>query len=408
MKSRLRRLLMFVILAAAVGAVVYALMPQPVSVDVAAVTRGALVVTVDEDGKTRIKERYVVAAPLGGQLLRIDLDPGDPVESGTTLLTAIQPIDPALLDVRSRAEAQARVRAAEAALKQAEPRVETARIALEFAESQWGRTRDLYNRDTISREEYENAELLYRSRGEEFRAARFAEEIARYELELARAALVRSQPANSSSGNGSEVDAGQFEIHSPITGRVLRVMQESATVVTPGTALIELGDPADLEVEIDVLSSDAVRVQPGAKVYLEQWGGDEPLLGQVRLIEPAGFTKISALGVEEQRVWVIVDFDESQPQAGALGDGYRVEARIVVYESDDAVKVPTSALFRYRGDWAAFVLERGRAVLRTVEIGRRNDLEAEVHAGLSEGEQVVVHPSDRVVDGVRVTVRPES
>lgn len=383
-----------------VAAIVYALWPKPIPVDFDSVARGPMEVTVDEEGKTRIKERYVVSAPLAGRLRRIALKAGDRVEAGKTVVAVIEPSDPALLDVRSLAETAARVKAAEASARQAAPNLERAKTALEFAQSDHRRVRQLRERGGSTQQEEENVEMLVRTRTEEFKAAQFAEQIANYEFELAKAALVRSKPDGEASS-----DPTNFEIRSPIDGRVLRVLQESAGVVTPGTELITLGDPRDLEVEIDVLSSDSVAIKPGASVRFEHWGGEQPLLGRVRLIEPAGFTKVSALGVEEQRVWVLADFVDPPAKREALGDGYRVEARIVVWQRDDVLKVPASALFRQGDDWAVFRNVDGRAQLTHVKIGRNNGIEAEVLDGLADGDVVIAHPSDKVVDGIGIRQR---
>jgi HlyD family secretion protein len=396
----LRKLVPTAIGFAVVGAVVYAFLPRPVAVDVASLTRGPLRVTVDEDGKTRIKDRYVVSSPLAGRLLRIELDPGDSLVAGQTLLAVIEPKDPELLDARTLAQAEARVKTCEAAHKQARPQVERAKAAVDLAEAERGRARSLAAQRAISTQELDNVETVYRTRAEEYRSAQFAEEIAQFELEQARAALLRTQPNPATPSNG-----WQFEIHAPISGRVLRVFRESATVVMPGESLLELGDPTDLEVEIDVLSADAVKVRPGAKVFLEHWGGERALLGSVRLVEPSAFTKVSALGVEEQRVNVIVDFVDPPDERGPLGDGFRVEARIVIWEQPDVLKAPMSALFRQGEEWAVFRREQGRARIATVRIGMRNSLEAEILEGLNVDDEVIVHPSDKVHDGVQVSIR---
>lgn len=385
---------------------VYAFWPKPRLVDIAEVTRGPMEVTVDEEGKTRIRERYVISAPLAGQLRRITLKSGDPVKAGKTLIAVIEPSDPALLDARSLAESQARVKAAEASVAQAGPNLERARVALEFAQSEYRRARQLAERQSVSPQELQNFETQLRIRTEELKAAQFAEQIARFELELAQAALLRVQPqktdADTRNPNGS---LARIDIRSPIDGRVLHVFQESAMVVAPGTKLIEVGDPADLEVEVDVLSSDAVQIEPGAPVRLEHWGGDRPLLGAVRLVEPAAFTKVSALGVEEQRVNVLIDFTEGPQARAELGDGYRVEARIVTWRKDDVVRVPASALFRSGEDWSVFQVVDGHARLAKIKIGHTNAQYAEVLEGLSPGDRVVVHPSDNVADGVAVIQR---
>lgn len=389
--------------------------PQPVEVDLAAVERGDVLVTVDEDGKTRIREKYVVSTPLSGRLLRINMDPGDPVVAGKTLLATIEPRDPELLDARAIAQAEARVRAAESAVKKTEPMLEQARIEQSNAETQLQRIRgaDI----AFTEAEVDEAEARYRSATEDLRGAKYAQEIAEFELEQAEAALVRSRPRDEDSQSpGSNLpetestgenglNGWNYNIRSPISGRVLRVFQESSAVVTAGMSLLELGDPSDLEVEIDVLSSDAVKIEPGDRVMLEHWGGDRTLGGRVRLVEPSGFTKISTLGVEEQRVNVIVDLTDPVDARRSLGDGFRVEARIVVAEAKDVLRIPASALFRPEEGWAVFRVVDGRAVATEVEPGHQNGLEAEIKSGLASGDQVIIHPSDQIADGVAVVSR---
>jgi len=400
MKYLVRALLLLIVAGAIVGGLLWSFWPKPVDVEVAAVTRGRLTVTVDEDGKTRIKERYVVAAPLGGRLERIDLDPGDVVKRGATLLATLQPNEPEILDVRAVATAEAKVKAAQAALDRAQPAIERAREELTFAQNELERFQKLAKTDSASRRDVEQAQMLYRSRLQDYTAARFAQDIAQFELEMAKAALVRVRPAEA-----GPADDRRLPILSPIDGQVLRVFQESATVVRPGDQLVELGDPTDLEVEVDVLSSDAVKIQPGDEAFLEQWGGENPLPATVRLIEPSGFMKVSALGVEEQRVNVILDLDDPPEKRRTLGDAFRVEARIVIWEQDDVLQIPTGALFRRRNQWSAFAVREGRAELCALEIGHRNSLSAEVVSGLQAGDQVILHPSDKVEDGVQVNVR---
>lgn len=400
MKFKRQRWLQLALLSGVVGGLAYAFVPRPSPVDTAPVTRGPLAVTVHQDGRTRIKERYVVSTPLSGRLLRVTLHPGDPVEAGKTQLTALDPTDPELLDPRTQAQAEARVKAADMTRQQAVPLLEQARTTHTFARTELERARDLYRDRTVSHQELDNAEQKEFAAAAGLRAAQFAVQIADYELELARAALMRSNPREGPNGN-----SGHFPIVAPISGRVLRVFQESSAVVPAGARLLELGDPSDLEVEIDVLSADAVRIKPGAQVVFEHWGGDAPLHGRVRRIEPAGFLKISALGVEEQRVNVIVDFADPPEKRAALGDGYRVEARIVIWEAADVLKAPTGALFREGQDWAVFALVNGRARLQRLTLGHRNDLEAEVLRGLDENTRVIVHPSDQIQDGTRVRPR---
>jgi HlyD family secretion protein len=425
------KLFVLVIVLAIVGGLVYAFLPAPVEADLVEIKRGMLRVTVDEDGKTRIREKYVVSAPLNGRILRISMDPGDEVVAGKTLLTMIEPRDPELLDARSVAQAEARVKAAEATLRRAEPAMETARQEQSLAEAKLTRARGAREQNAISQTELDEAEFYYRQQSEVLRSAKIAEEIAEFELQQAEAALIRSRPrvdgdetaavrdrttpapanggeASLSEGDGPAANGGNgwnLPIYSPIDGRVLRVFQESAAVVTPGTPLVELGDPSDLEVEIDVLSRDAVKIKPGDLVLLEHWGGTRPLKGQVRVVEPSGFTKISTLGVEEQRVNVIVDLVDPAVERFSLGDGFRVEARVVIDEARDALKAPTSALFRAGSKSAVFQVVDGVVREQEVKVGRQNGLEAEILEGLSEGDKVVLHPSDRIEAGVKVRQR---
>jgi HlyD family secretion protein len=385
--QRFRKFLWPTVVALALaGLIIYAFLPARVEVDTARVERGPLRVTVDREGKTRVRERYVVSSPLAGRIQRIELHPGDRVEAGQTVVAVIEPGDPTLLDPRARAEAEARVRAAEEASKLAETNLNQARAEAE-------RARRLGVGHNISQEELERA---VHKEG----AATFALRIAEYELALARAAFQRVQP-RSPGENGSS----RLEIRSPITGCVLEVYQESSRTSPVGTELLKVGDTTDLECVIDVLSTDAVKVVRGAKVYLEHWGGEQPLRGRVRLVEPAAFMKVSALGVEEQRVNVLVDFTEPRANWQALGDGYRVEARIVVWEADDVLKAPAGAFFRHGDSWAVFRNVKGRARLTPVSIGCSNGLETQIVHGLDEGDLLILHPSDRVKDGTAVAPR---
>lgn len=387
---------------AVLGGIVYAFMPQPVPVDAAVIGHGPLSVTVNEDGKTRIRERYIVSSPLAGQLRRVELDEGNDVVAGETVLATILPDTPGLLDPRERAEAAARVSASEAAVSRAQANIDAAKVAEEMAASHYERLRRLRERDSASEQQFEDSTLKMRASQEEHRAAQFSLQIAQFELAQAQAAQQRFEPAAQEQPAG---DPWHFEIRSPISGRVLRVLQESAAVLPAGTQLMELGDPANLELEVDVLSTDAVKIEPGDKIILEHWGGDEPLTGVVRLVEPAAFTKISALGVEEQRVFVIGDLTVDDAQRARLGDAFRFEARIVVWEEPDVLQCPTAALFRLENQWAVFVVTDDRAALRTVEIGQRNADAAQILSGLTAGERVIVYPSDRVAEGISVAVR---
>ena len=393
----LKRLFMWLIILALLGLLVWAFIPQPAEVDAAAVDRGLLQMSISDEGKTRIKDTYILSAPLAGQLQRITLKQGDAVEKRKTVIAAIEPKDPDLLDPRERTSAVARVNAARSRLEQTDPAVRQAAAELELAQSEYERLKRLREQLGTSQKEVEDVQLLARARTEAYRVAQLARDVARYELQLAESALGRTsttQPADN-----------QLNMLAPYSGRVLRVFQESTAYVMPGTQLLEIGDPANLEVEMEALSTDAVKVRPGYKAFIERWGGDKPLNAQVRVIEPAGYTKISALGVEEQRVKIILDFTDPPDSFTSLGHLYRVDVRIITWEKPDALKVPTSALFREGDQWAVFLLRDGQAVRRNVTLGPMNGQEAEVLSGLAQGDRVVIHPSDKVKDGVKVKVR---
>jgi HlyD family secretion protein len=393
MTRRLIKIAAALSVAAAVG--IWAFRPAPIPADFATVERGSLEVTVDEEGRTRVRDRFVVSAPVPGRMQRIELEPGDPVVAGKTILAQFQPTDPALLDVRTRTELEARVRAADSALGGARADRERVRADLAFAQSELKRFRGLLEEKVIAPRELEAAERQAESLDRALQSAEFGVRTAQHQLEVARAGLLQTRAGR----------AAPIPLQSPVNGVVLRLVQESAAVVPAGQPLMEVGNVDDLEIVTDLLSSAAVRVRPGQPVRIEQWGGDAPLAGRVRRVEPSGFTKISALGVEEQRVNALVDFEGPPDARRAIGDGYRVEVRIIVSAREQVLKVPTSSLFRHEGQWAIYVVEAERAIRRIVQIGERNGLEAEVTGGLSEGERIIVYPSDSVSEGVKVTPR---
>ncbi len=382
---------------AVVGLIGWGLRPQPIEVELGAVTRGPLTVHVVEEGKTRIRNRYVVAAPVAGQMRRVPLKPGDEVKAGETVLTTIVPAISPLLDPRARTQAEARVKAAEAAKSRAEESLDMAHTADKFAAANWERTKRLTNTGSISDTDRDNAERDAEMRQREVRAAEFALKVAVFELEQAKAALLQLDAP----GTGADVE---IPVHSPVSGSVLRVMQESAMVVAAGTQILEVGDPADIEIEAEILSRDAVAIKPGADALVEQWGGAEPLKARVRRVEPAAFTKVSALGVEEQRVIVLSDLVNPPDGAKRLGDRYRVEVRVAVWHSDDVLLVPSGALFREGSAWVTFVLDHDKAKKVQLEAGHSDGRMTEVLGGLEAGTKVLLHPPDTVKDGV--TVKP--
>jgi HlyD family secretion protein len=374
-----------------------ALWPAAIEVDVTQAQRGPLQVSIDEEGETRVRERFQVSAPVAGRLQRIGLEPGDPVTRGRTVLARINPAQPTLLDTRMQAELTAAVEASRAAEGQARAERARAAAALARAQSSLRRQQELAESGTISRDELEVAQTALRTAEEAVKAADFNVSRAEYDLQVARARL--QQPA---------AGGRAIEIVSPIDGVVLKRMRESEAVVPAGEPLIEVGNFDHLEVVADLLSTDAVRVRPKARVLIEQWGGGRTLEGRVRRVEPSGFTKVSALGVEEQRVNVIIDFVDPADAARALGDSYRVEVRIVAWEEPDVLKVPVGSLFRRGDEWAVFVIDGGRARTELVELGQRSASEAQVTKGLEAGRPIVLHPPDTLRDGVRVTARAAS
>ena len=384
---------------AVVAGVIYAMRPRPVFVDTARAVVAPLEVTVVEEGKTRIRERYVVSSPLTGRLRRITHDPGDQVVSQETVLAVIEPTDPDLLDARTLAEAEARARAAEAAVRQSKTAMERTRASYDFAETEFGRIAAAFDAGAANQHELDDASTKERTASQDYRAAQYGHEIAKFELEVARSALLYAR------GETSADERARMELRAPINGVVLRVIQESVAVVAPGAPLIEVGDPSDLELVIDVLSRDGVNIEPGQHVIVDQWGKPTPLAGIVRLVEPSAFTKVSALGIEEQRVNVIADFVTPPDKHGSLGDGFRVEARVVIWEQDDVLQVPTSAIFRHEGRWSVFRIADGRVALRDIETGQNNGRVTQVLDGLAEGDQVVLHPGDQLKEGVRVVER---
>ena len=396
-----RRLLFWLPIGLAVAvALALAFRPEPVAVETVTVGRGPLLVAVDGEGVTRAREVYVVSAPITGRLLRVDLEVGDRVVGGETEVARILPTAPSLLDVRTREERRAAVHAAEAALKLAAAEGDRAAAEVDYARTEYGRTRRLVDQDAVSPAALDRARLELRTAEAALARAEAEQEVRRFRLENARAQLM--EPG----GEPETAEACCVPVWAPVDGAVLAVVQESENVVAAGAPLVEIGDPGDLEVVVDVLSRDAVRLAPGARAIFENWGGDEPLAGEVRRIEPTAFTEISALGIEEQRVNIVVDFIGPRARWARLGHGFRLDARLVVAEVADAARVPVTALVRGEdGGWRVYRVVDGRAREVAVEIGRRNDERAEVRAGLAAGDVVVRFPSERIADGTLVRAR---
>lgn len=392
-----RRLATAAIVLVVAALLIWAFLPAPVPVEIASVSGGPLEVTLDEEGETRVRDRFIVSAPVAGRVLRLELEPGDPVRANRTLLATFQPAAPALLDARTRAELTARVQATDAALERARAVAEQAAAERAQSERNLRRARELAQSGLSPAGEFELAETAAQTRREAFEAAEAMVRSAEAERRAVRAQL------QTGSGRGGPA----IELRSPIDGVVLRRIRESEAVVPQGEPLVEVGDIGRLEIVADYLSADAVRIRPGQRVHVERWGGGATLPGRVQRVEPSGFTKISALGVEEQRVNVIIDLDApagAPTSPGAqLGDRYRVEVRVVLSSSDRVLRVPVSALVRQGERWSVFAVEGGRAVTRPVEIGARNETFAEVRSGLADGAAVIAFPGEKVIDGVAVT-----
>lgn len=374
----------------------WGLWPKPIVVETGVVARGPLTVRVSEEGKTRVRNRYIVAAPVAGKMRRVLLKPGDAVEAGKTPITFIEPVAPPLLDPRARTQAEAVVAMHEASRKRTEASLEAAAAALKLAEAERSRVRSVKKDGTVSESDRDRIEAEASVKAAEVRAMEFALQVNDYELAQARAVLAR--PDLDTEGN-------LVEVKSPVSGVVLGVVQESETIVSPGMQILEIGDPTDIEIEAEILSRDAVAIEAGDAVEIEQWGGENPLKGRVRRVEPAAFTKISALGVEEQRVYVLADLVDPPADAKSLGDRYRVEVRVAIWHSDDVLTVPAGALFRQGNVWKTFVYQDGKARLMSVEAGHTDGRNTEVLSGLNAGDRVLQHPPDTVKDGVSVRER---
>lgn len=389
--------------AATAALLAWAFAPRPVQVELATARVGRFEITIDEDARTRIRDRYVVSAPLAGRLSRIALREGDPV-AHDMVLAALAPTLAPMQDARTRTELAARVDTADAMVARAGTRIERAKVALEQARTVLKREEKLAADRFVSASQLDTDRLAVRAAQKELDSATQDRHVAAHELQQARAALAAVRSDNDAT----------FAVRAPVAGRVLRVLQRSAGTVALGTPLLEIGDTGDMEIVAELLTADALRAAPGTPVRIERWGGDAPLAGRVRRVEPAAFTKISALGVEEQRVNVLIDITSPPERWRALGDGYRVGVRIVALARDDALRVPVSAVFPSTrtptGEdgartMAVFVVDGGRARLRTVEVGGRNGEDAWIVSGLRAGEQVIVYPGDTVTDGGRVEAR---
>jgi len=395
MRGRIGLLSLALAIAAALA---YGFMPRPVPVDVAEAKKAPLEVTIEEEGKTRVRERYIVSAPSAGYVRRIDLKVGNPVRKGQ-VVAILEPAKSPSLDPRSLAQAAAQLAAAQAAQAAASETTRAAAAQERLTKQEFERSQTLGQSHFVSQSAVDQARTALQAAEAGRLAAEQSAKVAGHNVEAARAAAARTSGLNP--GMGAET----IEVISPVDGNVLSVPHENEGAVQAGQALLEVGNSSSLEIVVEVQSTAAVKITPGAPVRLDRWGGDTPLEARVRGVEPAGFTKVSALGVEEQRVRVICDLGSPPEQWRRLGDGYRVEASFVIWSAPYVLQVPADALFRHGGGWAVFVIEGNRARLRPIQVGQRNSLQAQVLAGLKPGEKVVSRPGDQVRDSAKVRDR---
>ena len=381
-------------------------------VDMGKAKRSAMLITIDEEARTRVRDAYVVSAPIAGRLLRVEVVPGDPVKGGQSVVARMLPINPPALDVRTREQVRATVNAAEAALAAARAALQKAIADKDYADAELARKRQLGKRGVTSKSALDESARAARAAAANLDVAKATIAMREADLATARARLISFTNQNPASAISPPTQLGMADLAksipltAPISGRVLRVIQESETTVAAGTPILEIGDISnDLEVVAELLSTDAVQVSPGNRVIIRKWGGAERLNGVVERVEPWGFTKTSALGVEEQRVRTIIKFTDPPARRRSLGHGFRVETRIVIWEVKDVLTVPSSALFRHDGGWAVFAVPSGNAELRKVSVGRNNGLLAEVKEGIEADTIVVLYPGPSLVDGNKVARR---
>jgi HlyD family secretion protein len=393
-----RKLFVIIIILVAFLATLYGFIPKAVDVDLVNISRGPLQVTIEEEGRTRLKERFLISAPISGYMRRIVAKVGDPVQKGQSVVV-LEPLRSQSLDPRSRAEAEAAVSAAKAALNAAQEKERAAAADADYIGKRSERVSKLYSKGYAAKDQFDQTESeLNKSRAVRD-SAKAAVDVSRFEFDRARATLQNFNPVKRTANNST------VYISSPVSGNIFKIYRESESAVNAGEPLMDIGNAENLEILVEVLSSDAVKIKKGTPVFFKRWGGDEPLLGIVRVVEPAGFTKISSLGVEEQRVLIIADITSPPEMWRVLGDGYRLEAHFVIWEGKDVLQVPASSLFRSGEKWAVFVNDNGRARERVVEVGQRNGLRAEIISGIKVNEKVIAHPDDSISDGTRIKSR---
>lgn len=395
-----KRLLKVVLACVVIGLLVFAFFPEKLKVDIKLVEKGDLTIVVEGEGKTRIHDIYTIYTPIDGRVTRIESDSGDVVIAGKTIIANMYPANPAFLDKRSEIQAKADINGAKAALSLASSRVRQAQAQLDFDHSEYKRTQELFKNNMVSTAELERAENRLTMQKVEKETVIANRTLMESRLNAAQAKLLQPESIDE-----MKSELCQICIYSPVDGHVLRILHKSESIIPVGTALVKIGDPRDLEVNIEMLSTNAVKINVGDKAFIKRWGGTEDLAAVVKVIEPSGFTKISALGVEEQRVNVILALTEPYEKWRSLGDAFRVEAEIIIDQISNTIKIPLSALFRQNGNWSVFKVVDGVVILQAVTVGKRNDFSTEITEGISVGEQVIIHPNNSVQAGLKVIQR---
>ncbi|WP_114009518.1 efflux RND transporter periplasmic adaptor subunit [Cohaesibacter intestini] len=402
-KRKSRSFLTIAALLVTAAALAYAFWPRPLMVDMDVAKRGAMIQTINEEGRTRVHDAYVVSTPVAGRLMRVEAKPGDAVIRNETVVAQMRPLNPAALDIRTREQARAAVTAAEAGLRVARADLNKAIADLEFADSEWQRSKQLAAKGSESQASLDRKQSTVRSASAIRDTAEAAIAMREAELANTRARLISFDDPQPTS---AQADDHAIPLKAPTTGHILRVIQQSETTLTAGTPIMEIGNiENDLEVVVELLSTDAVQVSPGDRVIIEDWGGEATLSGEVERVDPWGFKKFSSLGVEEQRVNAVIQFTGPRDTRLRLGHGYRVEVRIVIWESKDALIIPSNALFRDGEDWAVFKVIDGKAQQARVNIGRNNGIKAQILDGLKEGDPIILYPSAGITNGVKVAQR---
>jgi len=381
-------------------AMIVSFKPRPVPTDIGVAQTGSMRTSIREEGETRVEDIYTLSSPIAGHLRRINLEVGDKVVEGQTIVAEIEPLDSDFLDPRSEAQAKAEVNTAESALKLAKAELKQAQVELDFAKSEYDRIRSLHQTGTASQRDLDNSERLFKSRRAVYATVQAALQMRKFELERVKAILM--SPVQSQAHRTS---CECLKLYAPISGTILKVITESEGVVQAGTPLLDIGDPSQLQIVAELLSMDAVKVEAGGLVAIENWGGKTALEGKVKRIDPVGFSKVSALGIEEQRVNVIIDLVSPHESWSRLGHGYQVDVAIVLWQGSDVLQVPLTAIFREGTNWSIFVVEEGIVTKRSLQVGQINSHTAEIKKGLGTGEQFIVYPSDRIYEGVSVVER---